>query len=72
MTLQVEGVVNGGMHAEKPLGGSRRFEPLQLAFAPSHRLMRILRSIVLAEPLLREDSPALIAGTPKRRSAACR
>jgi hypothetical protein len=51
MSLEVESVVNGGIHAEKPLGGSRRFEPLQLAFAPSHHLMRILRPIVFAEPL---------------------
>jgi DNA mismatch endonuclease Vsr len=41
----------GGKSAEKPLGGSRRFEPLQLAFAPSHHLMRIFCPIVFAEPL---------------------
>jgi hypothetical protein len=51
MALEVEGVVDGGVDAEKPLSGSRRFEPLQLAFAPSHHLMRILRTIVFAEPL---------------------
>jgi len=26
MALKVEGVVDGGMHAEKALGGSSRFE----------------------------------------------
>jgi len=30
MTLKVEGVVNGGMHAEEMLGRSSRFEPLHL------------------------------------------
>src|SRR5262249_18622889 len=35
------------VHAEKALCGSSRLEPLQLAFASSHRLMRVLRSIVL-------------------------
>jgi len=47
VALQVEGVVDGGVHAEKALCGSSRLEPLQLAFASSHRLMRVLRSIVL-------------------------
>jgi hypothetical protein len=51
MALEVERVVDGGVNAEKPLDGSRRFEPLQLAFVPSHHLMRILPPIVFAEPL---------------------
>jgi hypothetical protein len=29
MALKVEGIMDGGMHAEKALGGSSRFEPLQ-------------------------------------------
>jgi hypothetical protein len=52
MALKVEGVVDGGMHAEEALGGSGRFEPLQLALASSHHLMRVLRPIIFSEPLL--------------------
>src|ERR1700730_10347265 len=33
MALKVEGVVNGGMHAEEALSGSSRFEPLHLALS---------------------------------------
>jgi hypothetical protein len=50
VALKVEGVVNGGVHAEEALGGSSRLEPLQLAFASSHHLMRIFRAIVASEP----------------------
>jgi hypothetical protein len=52
VALQVEGVLGGGMHAEKALGGASRLEPLQLALASPHRLMQVLRAIVLAQPLL--------------------
>jgi len=31
--LEIEGVVDGGMHAEKSLGRAGRFEPLHLALA---------------------------------------
>ena len=51
MALKVEGVVDGGMHAEKALGGSSRFEPLHLALSSPYRLMRVLGPIVLPEPL---------------------
>ena len=47
MALKVEGIMDGGMHAEKTLGGSSRFEPLHFALSSSHRLMRILGPIVL-------------------------
>jgi hypothetical protein len=40
--LKVEGIVDGGMHAEEALGGSRRLEALHLALSSSHRLMRLL------------------------------
>ncbi len=54
MALQVEGVVNRGVHAQKILGRSSRLEPLHFALASSHCLMRILRPIVLSEaPLMR-------------------
>jgi hypothetical protein len=52
VALEVEGIVDGGMHAEEALGGSSRLEPLQLALSASHGLMRILRPIVFPEPLL--------------------
>ena len=52
MSLMVEGVVDGGMDVEKTLRGSGRLEPLHLALSSLHRLMRILGTIVLPEPLL--------------------
>jgi len=51
MALKVEGIVDGGMHAEEALGGSGRFEALHFALAPSNNLMRIFRPIVLSKPL---------------------
>ena len=53
MALKIEGVVDrGGMHVEEALSRSSRFEPLHLALSSPHRLMRILGTIVLPEPLL--------------------
>lgn len=51
MALEIEGIVDDGMHAEKTLGGSNRFEPPHLALSLSHHLMRIFCPIVLSEPL---------------------
>ena len=39
MALQVEGVVDGGMDAEKSLCGAGRFEPLHFPLPPSHNLV---------------------------------
>ncbi len=64
MALKVEGIVDGGMHAEEALRRSSRFEALHLALSSSHRLMRILRSIVFPEPLLMMAGQSEIAGTP--------
>src|SRR5215471_1543347 len=50
MALEVEGVVDGGV-AEESLCGARRLERLHFALASSHRLMRVLRPIVLSESL---------------------
>jgi hypothetical protein len=50
--LKVEGVVNRTVHAEEALGRARRLEPLQLALASSHCLMRILRPVIFPKPLL--------------------
>ena len=66
MALEVEGVVDGrmyAMHAEKALCGAGGLEPLHFALASSHRLTRVLRPIVLPEPLLVE------AAQPNRRNA---
>ena len=64
MTLQVEGVVNRSVHAEEALGRSRRLEPLELALASSHCLMRVFCPIVIPQPLLmRTGKPE----TPERR-----
>jgi len=52
MALEVEGVVDGGVHAQKSLGGASRLEPLHFALSPSHRLVRVFGSIVLPQPLL--------------------
>jgi len=43
MALKIEGIVNGGMHAQEPLRGARRLESLHFALSPSHRLMRAPR-----------------------------
>ena len=52
MALQVEGVVNGGMGGEKALSGSWRLEPLKFSLSSPDWLVRILRPIVLSQPLL--------------------
>ena len=46
MALEVEGVVDGSVHAQKALSGSGRFKALQLVLASSHHLVRVLRPIV--------------------------
>jgi hypothetical protein len=51
MALDVESIVDDGVNGQEALCRSRRLEPLQLAFAPSHRLVRILRSVVLSQSL---------------------
>jgi hypothetical protein len=52
MALEIEGVVDGGVHAEKTLCGASRLEPLHFALSSSYRLMRIFGSIILSQPLL--------------------
>ncbi len=46
MTLDVEGVVYGGLDVQEALGGTRRFETLLFPLSPSHWLMRVLSTIV--------------------------
>jgi hypothetical protein len=52
MAWEIEGVVDGGVHAEKPLGGSSRLELLRFALSPSHCLMRVFGAVVFPQPLL--------------------
>jgi hypothetical protein len=52
MALNVEGVMDRGMHAKEALGRSSRFEALHFALSSPDRLMRILGAIILPEPLL--------------------
>ena len=46
MTLNVEGIVDGGVDVEESLGGSGRLESLHLSLTSSHGLMRVLRPII--------------------------
>jgi len=52
MAPKVEGIVNGGVHAEKALCGASRLEPLHFAPSSSHHLVRVFGSIILRQPLL--------------------
>jgi len=44
-------VYRHGVDGEEALCRSRRLEPLHLALAPPHRLVRDLSAVVLSEPL---------------------
>ena len=50
MALKIEGIVDGGMHTQEAVRGARRLESLHLALSPTHRLMRVLGSIVAPDP----------------------
>jgi hypothetical protein len=50
VTLDIEGVVDGGVGREKPLGRTLRFETLLLSLTASDRQMRIFGSIVFSQP----------------------
>ena len=52
MALNIEGVVDRGMHAEEALSRSSRFEALHFALSSPHWLMRILGAIISSETLL--------------------
>jgi hypothetical protein len=57
MALKIESVLNGGVHAEKLLGGASRLEPLHFVLSSSHRLMRVFDAIVLPQPPLVPAGP---------------
>jgi len=65
MSLMVEGIVDGGMDAEKPLRGSRRLEPLHLALSSPHDLMGVLSAIVFSEASIVRAGEAQL---PERRA----
>src|SRR5437870_8255567 len=68
MTLNVEVVEQGGMHAEKTLGRSSRFEALHLALSSSYHLVRVLGPIVLAKLLFMvARQPDVVEGAPEER-----
>ena len=46
MTLDVEGIVYGGLDVQKSLGRAWGFESLLFSLSPSDRLVRVLRAIV--------------------------
>jgi hypothetical protein len=63
MALKVERVVNGGVHAQKPLGEASRLEPLHFALSSSHRLMRVFCGNVRPQSLLMRTAQSQ---TPER------
>ena len=46
MTLDLEGIVHGGLDVQKSLGRAWGFESLLFSLSPSDRLVRVLRAIV--------------------------
>ena len=52
MTLDVKGVVRGGVQGDETLTGLRRVEALHLMLTPSQRLLRGLGPVALAQALL--------------------
>ena len=68
MALKIEGIVDGGMHTQEALRGARRLESLHLALSPSHRLMRVLGSIVAPDPLFVRAAQPQLPG--RRRGGA--
>ena len=47
MTLDVEGIVYGGLDVQKSLGRAWGFESLLFSLSSSDRLVRVLRTIVI-------------------------
>jgi hypothetical protein len=65
VALQIEGVVDRSVDREKALSRRRRFETLHLPLASSHRLVGVLRPVVLANALLMASAkPEMAARSP--------
>ena len=47
MTLDVEGIVYGGLDVQKSLSRAWEFESLLFSLSPSDRLVRVLRTLVI-------------------------
>ena len=61
--MNVEGVIDGGMHAEEPLRRTSRFEALHLPLATSDDKMRVFGTIVRPETLLvASTEPEILEG----------
>ena len=50
MALDIEGILDGGVGGEKPLGRTLRFKPLLFSLTAPDRQMRILGTIVFSQP----------------------
>jgi hypothetical protein len=72
MALEIEDVVDGGVHAEKPLGGASRLELLHFALPPTHCLMLVFRRGCFSAALAHVGGLVSDAGARRRKSAAYR
>ena len=72
MALDVERVLDDGVHGQEALGRSGRFETLHLTLASPRRLMRILSAIVLAQALLMATRPEFVSAILARPAEGCR
>ena len=72
MALEVEGVVDGGVHAEKTLGGASRLEPLHFALSAAAPPDASFRLDCSSSSPARAGRSVADAGTRRRRSAVCR
>jgi hypothetical protein len=64
VALKVECVVDGGMHAQKALGRTRRLEPLHFMLSSSHDLV--------GDAMGRAARTGILVAGNNRRSALCR
>jgi hypothetical protein len=59
MALQIEGVVDGGVHTEEALRRPDWFEALHLVLSPSNNLMRVFSTIIHAQFLLQASRSSI-------------
>jgi len=64
IALNVEGVVDGGMHAAEALSRSSRLEALHFALSSPHRLMRILAAGLVADGFADDRRGARVVDEP--------
>ena len=57
MTLDVEGVIDGGVDRHKPLGCSWRLAPLLFSFPAPYRLVRVFSAIIRRQFLIIDRAP---------------